>query len=43
MKNDENQKRLKDLERRRQKGIRLLEKGHTCYGIAKELGGVNNR
>ncbi|EMM88551.1 hypothetical protein LEP1GSC039_3925 [Leptospira santarosai str. 2000027870] len=43
MKNDKNQKRLKDLERRRQKGIRLLEKGYTCYGVAKELGGVNNR
>ncbi|EKO76239.1 hypothetical protein LEP1GSC068_0344 [Leptospira sp. Fiocruz LV3954] len=43
MKNDKNQKRLKDLERRRQKGIRLLEKGYICYVVGKELGGVNNR
>ncbi|EMN91487.1 hypothetical protein LEP1GSC043_3935 [Leptospira weilii str. Ecochallenge] len=38
MKNDNNQKRLKDLEKRRQKGIRLHEKDYTCYRIAKELG-----
>ncbi|WP_139356880.1 helix-turn-helix domain-containing protein, partial [Leptospira alexanderi] len=38
MRNDKNQKRLKDLEKRRQKGIALLKKGYTCYGVAKELG-----
>ncbi|EMO07885.1 putative terminase, ATPase subunit, gpP-like protein [Leptospira borgpetersenii str. Noumea 25] len=38
MRNDKNQKRLKDLEKRRQNGIRLLKKGYTCYGVAKELG-----
>ncbi len=32
MRNEQNEKRLKDLERIKQKGIRLLEKGYTCYG-----------
>lgn len=32
-----NEKRFKNLQRRRQKGIRLLEKSYTCYGITKEL------
>ncbi|WP_367191040.1 helix-turn-helix domain-containing protein [Leptospira mayottensis] len=26
------------MEKRRQKGIRLLEKGYTCYGVTKKLG-----
>ncbi|ASV12024.1 IS630 family transposase [Leptospira santarosai] len=38
MKNDKNEKRLKELEKRRREGIRLLKKGYTCYRIAKELG-----
>ncbi|EMN88629.1 homeodomain-like domain protein [Leptospira weilii str. UI 13098] len=30
--------KLKRLEKRRLKGIRLLEKGYTCYRVSKELG-----
>ncbi|MCL8268669.1 hypothetical protein [Leptospira weilii] len=33
-----NKKDLKQLEKRRLKGIRLLERGYSCYRIAKELG-----
>ncbi|MDL5246256.1 IS630 family transposase [Leptospira weilii] len=30
--------KLKRLEKRRLKGIALLKKGYTCYGVSKELG-----
>ncbi|MCL8267803.1 winged helix-turn-helix domain-containing protein, partial [Leptospira weilii] len=33
-----NKKDLKQLEKRRLKGIRLFERGYSCYRIAKELG-----
>ncbi|EKR65572.1 homeodomain-like domain protein, partial [Leptospira weilii str. 2006001853] len=37
MQNLEREK-LKRLEKRRFKGIALLKKGYTCYGVSKELG-----
>ncbi|EMF83618.1 homeodomain-like domain protein [Leptospira weilii serovar Topaz str. LT2116] len=30
--------KLKRLEKRRLKGIALLKKGYTCYGVSKKLG-----
>ncbi|MDL5247675.1 helix-turn-helix domain-containing protein, partial [Leptospira weilii] len=37
MQNLEREK-LKRLEKRRLKGIALLKKGYTCYGVSKKLG-----